>query len=341
MVEKFKQHFKRVFSNGPKAKIVLCSIVTSVLILTIYNMRTTVIVRIDNEEQRIVTYKGTVKGALQSNDITLGEKDKVSPQLEDRINDDDIISIKRAVPIEVYVDGETLEIQTAESNIEDMLEAENITLNEDDKLSIPADTLITEDLKLKVTRVETKDIVETQALDYQTVVKNDDSMDKGMSKVVQEGTQGEKEVTVKVIYEDGVEVERKVVGEKITKEPTSKVVHQGTLSYVALSRGGDSKLYYKQALSVKASAYAGDGITATGTVPKRNPSGLSTIAVDPRVIPLGTKVYVEGYGYAVAEDTGGAIKNNKIDIFMNSTRECYQWGVRTVNLYVVAYPGQW
>lgn len=341
MVEKFKQHVKRVFSNGPKAKIVLCLVVSSVLLLIIYNMKTTVIVRIDDEEQRIVTYKGTVKGALQRNDITLGAKDKVDPQLDAKINDEDIITIKRAVPVEVTVDGETLEIETAESNIVDMLEAESISIDEDDKLSTSAETPIAEGLKLKITRVETKDLVETKALDYQTVIKDDDSMDKGMSKVIQQGVAGEKEVTVKIIYEDGVEVDKKVIAEKVTKEPTNKVVHQGTLSYVALSRGGDSKLYYKKALSVKASAYAGDGITATGTVPKRNPSGLSTIAVDPRVIPLGTKVYVEGYGYAVAEDTGGAIKNNKIDIFMNSEKECYSWGVRSVNLYIVAYPGQW
>ena len=75
--------------------------------------------------------------------------------------------------------------------------------------------------------------------------------------------------------------------------------------------------------------------TASGTTVRRNPSGYSTLAVDPRVIPLGTKVYVEGYGYAIAEDTGGAIKGNKIDVYMNTVAECYNWGVRNVNVYIL------
>jgi len=67
---------------------------------------------------------------------------------------------------------------------------------------------------------------------------------------------------------------------------------------------------------------------------------LSTIAVDPSVIPLGSKVYVDGYGYAIAADTGGAIKGNRIDLYLNSSSECNSWGRRSVNLLVVAYPGE-
>ena len=59
------------------------------------------------------------------------------------------------------------------------------------------------------------------------------------------------------------------------------------------------------------------------------------IAVDPSVIPLGTKVYVEGYGFASCEDTGGAIKGKKIDLCFNTVEECYQWGVQSVKLYIL------
>jgi 3D (Asp-Asp-Asp) domain-containing protein/peptidoglycan hydrolase CwlO-like protein len=98
---------------------------------------------------------------------------------------------------------------------------------------------------------------------------------------------------------------------------------------------------YKATYSVVATAYSGHTITALGLKPVRDPEGLSTIAVDPAVIPLGTKVYIPGYGYAIASDTGGAIKGYKIDIFLNSESECYNWGRRTVTLHVVAYPGEW
>lgn len=69
--------------------------------------------------------------------------------------------------------------------------------------------------------------------------------------------------------------------------------------------------------------------------------GMSTIAVDPSVIPLGSKVYVDGYGYAIAADTGSAIKGNIIDLYLNSASECDSWGRRQVNVLIVAYPGEW
>lgn len=106
----------------------------------------------------------------------------------------------------------------------------------------------------------------------------------------------------------------------------------------SLDRGSTS---YKATYQMKATAYSGGGYTAMGIRVVRDPNGLSTIAVDPTVIPLGTKVYIPGYGYAIAADTGGAIKGYKIDLYLNSEAECYQWGVRPVTLHVVAYPGEW
>ena len=88
-------------------------------------------------------------------------------------------------------------------------------------------------------------------------------------------------------------------------------------------------------LTMESTAYYGHGTTALGLKPVRNPNGLSTIAVDPNVIPLGTKVYVSGYGLAIAADTGGAIKGNIIDVFLNSYEECYSWGRRQVTVQIL------
>lgn len=98
---------------------------------------------------------------------------------------------------------------------------------------------------------------------------------------------------------------------------------------------------YKKTLSVEATAYTGGTLTAMGLKPVRDPGGISTIAVDPNVIPLGSKVYIPGYGYAIASDTGGVIKGNIIDLYMNSNDECKSWGRRQVTLHIVAYPGEW
>ncbi|XZK58616.1 3D domain-containing protein [Clostridium perfringens] len=98
---------------------------------------------------------------------------------------------------------------------------------------------------------------------------------------------------------------------------------------------------YNKTLSMEATAYSGGTLTAMGLKPVRDPGGISTIAVDPSVIPLGSKVYIPGYGYAIASDTGGVIKGNIIDLYMNSHDECISWGRRQVTLHIVAYPGEW
>lgn len=98
---------------------------------------------------------------------------------------------------------------------------------------------------------------------------------------------------------------------------------------------------YKEVYTMMSTAYAGDTITYMGTTPVRDPDGISTIAVDPSIIPLGSKVYIPGYGLAIASDTGELIKGNRIDLFLNSEDECINWGVQTVSLYLIAYPGEW
>lgn len=92
-------------------------------------------------------------------------------------------------------------------------------------------------------------------------------------------------------------------------------------------------------ITVSASAYTANcngcsGITSTGINLKRNPD-VKVIAVDPSIIPLGTKVYVEGYGYAIAGDTGGSIKGNKIDVFFPDKSEAYKWGRKQVKIKIL------
>ena len=97
----------------------------------------------------------------------------------------------------------------------------------------------------------------------------------------------------------------------------------------------------KKTLSLEATAYTAHTLTSMGLKPVRIPDGISSVAVDPNVIPLGSKLYISGYGYALACDTGSAIKGNKIDLFMNSEADCLNFGRQIVTAYIVAYPGEW
>lgn len=119
---------------------------------------------------------------------------------------------------------------------------------------------------------------------------------------------------------------------KVTKSDTSKKSSSKTPS-----RSDDDTV--EKEITVSASAYTANcngcsGITSTGINLKRNPE-LKVIAVDPSVIPLGTKVYVEGYGYAIAGDTGGSIKGNKIDVFFPTKGEAYKWGRKNVKIKIL------
>ncbi|MBV7272708.1 DUF348 domain-containing protein [Clostridiaceae bacterium UIB06] len=345
MVEKIKNYLKRQLSSGPKV-ISAVLLVLAISTVAIYSMRKTVIVSIDGKEQKITTLSSNYKSALGNNSIVVGPKDKTVPSLDSKIKNGAKISIKRAVNVQVAVDGKQLTIKSAEDNIEKMLEAEGIGLQDFDKVSPSKNEALKDGLKVSVVRVQTKEVKEIKAIDYATVVKKDDDTEQGSNKILQEGQPGEKETISKVVYEDNKEVGRKVISETIKKQPVQKIVAMGTLGVYTPSRGG--RVLYKDAIRMRSTAYTsnyadtgkgpGDaefGITASGTVAKRNGDSYSSVAVDPRVIPLGTKLYIEGYGYAVAEDTGGAIKGNRIDLFFNSSSEVRSWGVKWVNVYVI------
>lgn len=129
--------------------------------------------------------------------------------------------------------------------------------------------------------------------------------------------------------------EQKSLLSKTTEKEKQLVAMDRASNSGSLSRGMSSSTSYSQVLSLQATAYSGDTFTASGTPTKRDINGYSTIAVDPRVIPLGSRVYVEGYGYAIAEDTGGAIKGNIIDVFFYSESEAQSWGRRSVKVYIL------
>lgn len=352
MVERLKRFTTKSLFNGPKAKIIVGAVAITIAVgaaatITIMNMRKTLTISIDGKEETFVTYKGTVQDVLQEKNIAVGVKDKVQPSLESKVSEKETIQIKSAIPVEVIANGVQLEVQSADGTIGEMLKNEENTLKEYgiefdediDEVSPSLDSSIEDDICVQIINVEKKELVQNEPINFETIVEKDENLDKSVSKVKSEGVNGEKEVTYEVVYKDGVESSRSVTSTKTIVEPQNEIVVKGT-GQVYASRGGES-INYKEKLNCVATAYSGDGITATGKTPVRNPGGISTIAVDPSFIPLGSKVYVEGYGYAIASDTGGAIKGNIIDLFLNSSGECRNWGRRPVTVLIVAYPGEW
>ncbi|MBE5821897.1 MAG: hypothetical protein E7311_04855 [Clostridiales bacterium] len=202
--------------------------------------------------------------------------------------------------------------------------------------------------------------VQTEEIPYETIALGRSK--EGTVKTLTAGKNGVKEITYKVRYEDDLETSRVEVSNEVTKEVVNKVVeYSGT----TISRGGDTAERestsanesapvsgYTKVMDMKFTAYClckkctgkspgdkGYGVTASGykITPGQNQK---VIAVDPKVIPLGTKVYVQGvngmsdYGYAIAADTGGAIKGNKIDIYVDQHGTTQWWTVGNAKVYI-------
>lgn len=134
--------------------------------------------------------------------------------------------------------------------------------------------------------------------------------------------------------------EQKLLAAQSEQAAAARASHSTTVAMAgkqALSRGstGSAPSSSSKVLTMQATAYCDNGYTATGVPTRRNSGGYSTIAVDPRVIPLGSRVYVQGYGYAIAADTGGAINGNIIDLYVPTQAEAESWGRRTVTVYVL------
>ena len=236
------------------------------------------------------------------------------------------LEVRRAVPLKVKVDGEEIDTYLAPRTVKEALEKLEIALGKKDKVSLPLEHVIEAGDEIQVVRVEEKIETITSEIPYQVIAQPADFPVGLPDKIVTKGINGEHQQVLKITYEDGVEVAREVLKQQIIREPVNQVVSRGTQT--TISRGGKT-IQFKRAYIMRATAYTGGGRTATGAEAR-----YGVIAVDPRVIPLGSKVYVEGYGEAVALDTGGAIKGNRIDIYLNTEEACRNWGVRSVVVYV-------
>lgn len=176
-------------------------------------------------------------------------------------------------------------------------------------------------------------IEQREPIPYPTLRRNSSELRGGTSKTVRAGINGEKKVIYKVFYEDDKEVRREVVSAKVLKKPVPEIVVVG-------SRGSlPSRGYYsgRKVLTMIATGYdpspssnGGHSRTSTGLK-----AGYGVVAVDPNYIPLGTRLYIEGYGYAVAGDTGSAIKGNRIDLGHDTRSAANKVGRRKVIVHIL------
>lgn len=284
------------------------------------------------------TTKNTVGEVLADANISVSPLDVVSVDLSTSVEDANVIEIKRARKINI-LDGKTsYVIESAHETAEEILKQNNIALNPDDLVYFAGSFI-------KITRIVKDQQIVNEPIAFETIYEDDPSLPAGTTKVAVEGKNGSEDVVYYDTYKNGEFIERVRASSLVIKKPVNKVVKVGKgYGSVAASAGAGAPANYKRVITCKATAYDGsyetlgkyNPRTALGAVPT-----VGTVAVDPKVIPLGTKLYIETvdgsyvYGYCFAGDTGGAIKGNRVDLFMASRREALNFGARQVNVYIL------
>ncbi len=285
----------------------------------------------------ISTWGWTVGAALEQAGIQLREGDRVIPDAATRLRDGMAIRVLRGVPVHLRVDGQAVTVRTAVSTVGAFLTEAGIQLGPLDRVEPAPETPLRADLTIRVVRVAEHTESQRVQVPFPTRRQASSSLLRGQTRVVQEGKPGVAVKTFKVTYEDGKAVRRQLVQEQVVQPPVARIVAYGTKEPVRTVQTPSGPKAYRRLLSMEATAYAAktaDGrarYTATGRLARR---GL--VAVDPRVIPLGTRLYIPGYGEAVAADVGGAIKGMRIDLCFETRSEALRFGRRQVKVYVLS-----
>ena len=277
---------------------------------------------VDGEAQSITTKEYTVEGFLKEQKIEYCEEDYISTPPDGFLHDGMKLKLVHAMDFKVTADGSINRFKSLEKTIGEALADVGFKVRKRDIVTPKPDSPLTDNMEITINRVEFEKITVKEKVPFETITQYDTTMNEGEKKVVTEGKNGRDRVTYEVTYIDGAESSRKELKREVIKPVVDEVVANGT----RILYNGKS---YSRKLVVKAYSYTGGGITAMGTRAR-----VGEIAVDPRIIPLGTNVYIEGVGARRAEDTGGNIKGNTIDIYMDTRAECIRWGVRYVTIYI-------
>lgn len=321
---------------------------------------------IDGQVQEFQTSNAVLGDLLRSEQIALRPYDKISAGLGQELNEGDRIIINRAEKINLTVDGKTQHFYTTEGTIGDAIAQFGYSLNENDKIFPSLDSTVNADMEVKIVRINKQVVQRTVDLPFKVIKTADPTLEKGKTKVTQEGAPGVMIQHIEKVYSDGELASMRMIGKEVGTVTRDKVIAVGTkvipkpepvvvkteaktaaVKKTSTSTNASSgnnvaskngvNFEYKSLLkNVSLTAYSSEqpGIgtrTASGT---RVTEG-RTIAVDPNVVPMGWWVYIEGLGFRRAEDTGGAIKGNKMDVYFDSLNQAKQFGRKSRAVYVI------
>lgn len=314
----------------------------------VYRPAIPITLSIDGREKVVYSTQNTIGAVLAENGLEVNDSDFVSQKPSDKISLKDAqISIKTAHTVTLKYDGVSKKVSTQAKTVEQLLKENRVRLSSLDKMAngVTVNTRIKENLVVSVIRVTETKLTESITIPYQTLKEKTDSLLKGFSKVLSKGANGQQVDTYTVVMENGKQVSKTKTSSKVTKSPVNAVTLVGTKTYTTFSSAYNLKHAARRVLDVSAVAYNLEGMN--NRAPSHPHYGLTAngskvragiIAVDRRVIPIGTKVYVEivggkDYGYAIAADVG--VSGYTVDLYLNSKSECINFGRRKAKIHIL------
>jgi uncharacterized protein YabE (DUF348 family) len=294
------------------------------------------------------TTRPTIGEALLSEGILLYLGDRVSPSLGSPVLAGVTVHIQRSTPCTIHVDGHTLHTRTQRATVGSALAQEGILLVGKDFTLPPDSARITDSMTIQVVRVQEALKVEEQLIPFETNWVPSPDMPIDTQQMTESGEAGLTRRRYRITYENGRQVSNALEDEWLDGGPTTKIIAYGTKVTVQTMETPDGTIEYWRHFRALATAYtaatAGKsrdhpqyGITRTGMK-----AGHGVIAVDPKVISLGSRVYVPGYGGAIAGDTGSSVVGRHVDLGFDDDKpppSLYRW-VDVYLLTPVPPPGQ-
>ncbi|MEO9026864.1 MAG: 3D domain-containing protein [Candidatus Tumulicola sp.] len=285
-----------------------------------------------------VTDAATVGDFLRDQNIAVGALDYVDPAADVPLSDGLVVSYRAAVTVTILTAHQRFAATSAAQDVGALLEDQHVRLGSDDVVApaladpVPANGVV------RIERVVTWVRNEKHAIAASTVHRIDSSIAPGTSRTIAPGAPGERDVLVRFVQRDGGTVQKSVAASHVARKPRARVVADGVGEYQAFERfaaHGVARTAYiaQSAMEMVATAYTAGCAGCSGMTASGRRAGHGIVAVDPRVIPLGTRLFIPGYGPAVAGDTGGAIHGNRIDLGFNSLRDALLFGRRQVTVY--------
>ena len=286
------------------------------------------ILKYDGTEKTVSSQLKSPRAIFTEAGVRVGQSDRI---VEEETGRGKVLVLKRAQPI-VVVRGESRQkFFTNKDTVGEALEELNIRFSKK-RLYPVADTPVTANVEIHV--LDRGDKLSSEEAPSEIPVKyiDDESIPYGQEKLVEQGEAGKVKVIKKSVVSTGNMPKEVEIAREVLADPKYSVIRRGVGMSVQTPEG---RKKYTRIITAEASAYtihcgSGTGLTSIGLVPARG-----IVAVDPRVIPYYTKMYIPGYGVAIAGDTGGAIRGNRVDLFMDSYDEAINWGRRDVQIYIL------